>query len=74
MRLHIKVCPVCKRFSIRIDGETDWCRNMRYGFLEELRDKRHGHEIVSELPILCHLSDCEQVAQRHLAQTAGATH
>lgn len=68
MRLHIRECA-CGRFAIRIEGEHQWCRWLKGGYVE---DVCQAHEVLSRETVEC--ESCRNRTTTHIALTAGAVH
>lgn len=55
MKLHIRHCTGgCKRASIRLEGDNEWCHVRRFNYLDEVRQH---HEVMSEATFVC--AECQ---------------
>ena len=67
MRLHVRTCRFCQHFALRVDGEKEWCRYQKGGYLDQVEK---FHEVLSKTEIVCEA--CDRVITTRLATTAGS--
>ena len=56
MKIHVKECQFCKRISLRVDGDQNWCHLRQGGYLAALKET---HEVMSVETISC--AECQRV-------------